>query len=411
MSRVRGVLAISHNYPRSAQEWGGIFVQEQVRDLRALGLDVRVCVGNPVWILKRQPLKALKVLFGSIAAALGLPMLRRRVPWRDLQGIPVLFFDYLSPPMADWGEKAARRYYQGLRRWLPLIRRELRVEVLHAYTSFLDGTAATELGRDAGLPIVIMEHTGPFTALTSTPEMRAQTQAAVNRASAVLTVSDYMGREMRRHLDIAAPHKLKTMSYGVDPAVFRPPAAPRAADGTIRALWVGGYQPVKQPGLLVRAFARARAADARLRLTLVGSGALEHDVRTEARALGLGDAVEFLASRSRPEIAALMQRHDFLVLSSETDTFAIVVIEALACGRPVLSTRCGGPEGTIRDPRYGELVDNSEAALAEGFLRMARRLPEFEPEALADYARREYSNTVVAERIRATYDGLSRSAA
>jgi glycosyltransferase involved in cell wall biosynthesis len=102
-------------------------------------------------------------------------------------------------------------------------------------------------------------------------------------------------------------------------------------------------------------------------------------------------------------VADYMWSHHFLVISSQSETFGLVSIEALACGRPVLSTRCGGPEEVIRGSEYGELVDNSVEDLAKGLVTMAARIAEFDPTLLHDYARRNYGLEVIAARLKETY--------
>ena len=76
----------------------------------------------------------------------------------------------------------------------------------------------------------------------------------------------------------------------------------------------------------------------------------------------------------------------FTVVSSTHETFSVIAAESLMCGRPVLSTRCGGPEEFIT-PEVGQLIDaGSVDALVDGLDWMLDHFNEFDPDSLHEYA-------------------------
>jgi glycosyltransferase involved in cell wall biosynthesis len=393
-------------YPRKSSDWGGVFVQEQVSALRALGVDVRVATGDAVRIW-RNPQRAPGLLLHFVREALGTKDQRVSPPWQIRGGVPVLYFPYLAPPGRWWGMLAARSYRASLLLWGRAIRREFRFQVVHAHTAFLDGSAALAMSRAYGVPVVLTEHTGPFSTLTKGRVMRKRTQDAINRADLVIAVSERLKADILREINVSKPGQIIVMGNGFDPAIFYPSPGPRVEDGTIRALWVGGFDPVKQPIMLIDAFARAARENERLRLTMAGHGSLASAVRDRVARLGLSGKVTLLSSRTRTEVADLMREHHFLVISSKIETFGLVAVEAMGCGRPVLTTKCGGPEETVKDESRGELVQDSLSALAGGFLRLAKRLAQFDSEALASYARAHYSLNTIAGQLQSQYAQLS----
>jgi glycosyltransferase involved in cell wall biosynthesis len=323
-----------------------------------------------------------------------------------MNAVPTLFFPYLAPPMRYWAPLAALSYRRGLARHLQWLRREFPADLVHSHTAFLDGNAGVHLARRFRIPLIITEHTGPFTALTETPSKRRQTERALNQADLVLAVSDFLRHQIMREVRIRDPRRIEVLGNGYSTEIFKVSSPPQDARDNIRALWLGGFLPVKQPFMLIDAFAQARQREPRLVLSMVGHGVLEEKVRTHAAARGLGDAVRFHPSASRNAVADHIRGHHFVVVSSETETFGLVVIEALGCGRPVLTTRCGGPEETIGDASRGIIVENSIEGLAEGFVRMASRLREFNPVALSRYARDNYSFDVIARRVKVIYERM-----
>jgi glycosyltransferase involved in cell wall biosynthesis len=233
--------------------------------------------------------------------------------------------------------------------------------------------------------------------------MRWQTRRAIERADLVLAVSPAQREDILREVPVRRPERIEIMPNGVRADLFHP-GGPRPRDGYVRVLWIGGLVPVKRLDLLLDAFAAAQRERAELRLTLVGEGSLARAVEERIDSLGLRGLARLEASRSRQGVADAMRAHDFLVVSSATESFSLVTIEALACGRPVLSTRCGGPESILVSPKLGELVEGTRDALAQGLLSMAARLGEFDDAAIAEHARREYGQEVLVKRTIAVYE-------
>ncbi|MFT4174564.1 MAG: TIGR03088 family PEP-CTERM/XrtA system glycosyltransferase [Rhodocyclaceae bacterium] len=146
---------------------------------------------------------------------------------------------------------------------------------------------------------------------------------------------------------------------GVNTARFAPQAA-RADDMpfTDPALFVfgtvGRMQAVKDHVGLVRAFAAVLHALPHARLVIVGDGALRADVEAAVRALGLGDAVWLPGERS--DVPALMRQMDCFVLPSLAEGISNTVLEAMACGLPVIATEVGGNPELVVDGHTGSLV-------------------------------------------------------
>lgn len=139
--------------------------------------------------------------------------------------------------------------------------------------------------------------------------------------------------------------------------------APRGA----RIVTVGSMKAQKNHPLLLRAFARMRRSDARL--MFVGTGAGEADLRTLVDELGLTSQVVFAGFH--PDPTPFYQTADLFVLSSNYEGFGNVIVEALACGTPVVSTDCpSGPAEILSSGAFGQLVPvGDERALTDAIAR------------------------------------------
>ncbi len=171
--------------------------------------------------------------------------------------------------------------------------------------------------------------------------------------------------------------RVAVVPCGVDTALFAPSdaAAARAALGFGSGpllLYVGRIAPIKGLHTLLDAIARLRAAGRPLDLLIVGGDTDERvdgheaDLRRRLETLGLGDTVRFVGAQPQERLRAYYVAADATVLPSYYESFGMVALEAMACGRPVIASRVGGLQTTVRDGNTGVLVpEHDAAALAE----------------------------------------------
>src|SRR5262245_22038436 len=121
-------------------------------------------------------------------------------------------------------------------------------------------------------------------------------------------------------------------------------------------------------------------------------------MRQLASDLGLADRVNFAGKKPLNELVQLMQESALLVLPSRKESLGVVLVEALACGTPVVATRCGGPEDIVTS-RAGVLVrpDDPEA-LAAGIELVIDRREAYNPVSLREYAFEKFSWTTIAKQ-------------
>ncbi|MBK9732499.1 MAG: glycosyltransferase family 4 protein [Chitinophagaceae bacterium] len=110
---------------------------------------------------------------------------------------------------------------------------------------------------------------------------------------------------------------------------------------------------------------------------------------------------------SNDEVYALLADCAFLVVNSISETFSMAAAEALACGKPVITTRCGGPEEFI-DEQTGVLIDvDAPDQLSAALISMYEKYNEFRPEKLKQYATDHFSAQIVGKKFMDIYDQLA----
>jgi glycosyltransferase involved in cell wall biosynthesis len=395
------VLVLSHLFPAPDNAALGCFVHEQVRALReGEGIDARVVCGRPLPLNRSHPVR----LWRNYRAYRGRFTC---LGWEVYQGVPLLNVPYLVEGVLRpfWLHGAS--YRGAVRRAVPFLRATFPFDLVHAHTAYLDGGAARALGRRLGVPYVVTEHTNPFHRLTDNPVVRGQALRALGGAVAVWCVSAALTAEVRRHLPEAWRARVRTLANGVDLSAFRPPPHWEPDPSAPRLVSVTALEPYKNPLLLLRAFRRLHAAVPGASLTVVGAGPLEPEARAYLAAHGLGGRVALPGRLPRPEVARLLREAcDLFVLSSDSETFGVALVEALACGKPAVATDCGGPRDVLTGPGLGLLCPpGDEAALAGALLRAVRGLGAFDPAAIRRHAER-FRLTALAARLAGEYRGL-----
>jgi glycosyltransferase involved in cell wall biosynthesis len=249
----------------------------------------------------------------------------------------------------------------------------LDLDVFHAHHPFLLGVSARRLARAAGRPLVFTYHTLYDRYAHYVPLPRAMVARRAIRWSAsfadtadlVLAPSDFVARRLRSQ-GVLRP--IEVLPTGVDLDRFRPgdrAAARRAlglpaADRTL--LYVGRLDREKNLGFLLDAIARVTVP--RTRLFLVGRGTLAASLRRTVADRGLGDRVEFRGGVTPDRLVPYYQAADLFVFASTTETQGLAVLEAMACGLPVVAVRASGVEEVVAEGVSGLLAPEDSSAFA-----------------------------------------------
>jgi glycosyltransferase involved in cell wall biosynthesis len=212
------------------------------------------------------------------------------------------------------------------------------------------------------------------------PKLQAQERQVIEAASLVLALSPNTARRLKEIAPNAAD-KIRTLLCPVDTDSFRPAndgaqAAANPIGSPYLLLTARIRDPRKNAHMLLRAFAGVRAAYPDLKLVFIGDAPFDSHLAVRDE-LGLGDSVIFLPPKSHSEIIRYYQAAELFTLSSTQEGLAISMLEALACGLPVIATRCGGPEGILQDSPTGRLVPNNDPhAFADAILETLADKPK-----------------------------------
>ncbi len=210
------------------------------------------------------------------------------------------------------------------------------------------------------------------------PFLAWQERFVLRRASRILSLSPYTRRRILEIVPDVAD-KLDVAMMPVDTERLSPlPPGMRRGDPPYLLHASRINDPRKNVPMLLEAFARIVGRYPDMKLVLVGD-APQPDLLARCEDLGLQDAVIFKGEVSSEELVDLYRRAELFLLSSTQEGLGIVIVEAMACGTPVVATDCGGPEGVVIEGETGRIVPNKDPeAFAQAVLDLLGR-----PEQLA----------------------------
>jgi glycosyltransferase involved in cell wall biosynthesis len=189
-----------------------------------------------------------------------------------------------------------------------------------------------------------------------------------------------------------------------------PPPAERGDTGTLRLIFVGRLAWQKGLDRLLQALSVAASATGRqFELQIVGDGPDRQALETLATRLGLAGKVIMLGEKRQGEVQELLRQSDVFVLPSRYEGLSNAGLEAMACGLPLLLTRCGGLDSYLDQDSGWIIPTDDDTALAEALrdiLTTPRQALQEMGLKAREIARRNFAMSEVAERYLALFDTL-----
>jgi len=386
------VLFLSKNFPNKVFDVLGLWVENLVRH------SVSFC--EPKVISPVQYCPPLPGLPDYYARLRSIP---RHCSW---DGVEVFYPRYLVGPGYSLRSIEWATYYLAARRQADQLRHEFPFDLIHAHFTYPDGCAAVRLGRRFQVPVIITEHVpwGPW--MDSSTIVLRQAIRAVRECTLLVAVSTSVRDSILGV--VGAPEKMRVIPNAVDGTIFTlSTKGQRPKDNQI--IFVGAIRPVKGVDILLRATRLLVESGRDIHLLLVGESFFKNyqreyeRIRRMVQELNLEGRVQFVGKRRPVELVRYVQESAALVLPSRAESFGMVLVEALACGTPIVATRCGGPEDIVNG-QVGVLVPpENPQALAAGIAHVLDKRNSYNPEVLRSYALQHFGLDSVGSRLKTLY--------
>jgi len=355
------VLTFSTLYPNAASPGHGVFVENRVRHLVAGGrVNTRVVAPVP-WFPFQNP------RFGPYAAF-------ARAPAEEVRhGISVVHPRYLVIPKIGTNVAPFLLFRGAWRTVQRILASGYTFDLIDAHYFYPDGVAAVMLAQRLGKPVTITARGTDLNVLPEFPLPRRIIQWAAHRADGLITVCEALKRVL---VDLGVPAgRVRVLRNGVDLEMFRPVDRKAARDRLGLAgptlLSVGNLIPLKGHDLVISALADLPDVD----LIIAGSGPEEAALRTLSERLGVAQRVRFLGRVGHESMAEIYGAADALVLASSREGWANVLLEAMACGTPVVASDVSGTPEVVCGPEAGLLMRERSVAGATEAIRALLAAP------------------------------------
>jgi teichuronic acid biosynthesis glycosyltransferase TuaC len=358
------ILLFSSLYPSVVRPIHGIFVETRLRELLKTG-EVQARVVAPVpWFPFSQP------RFGEYARFAATPLQELR------NGIEVHHPRYLLFPKVGMNVAPHAMALGALPTLRRLQREGFDFDLIDAHYYYPDGVAAGLLSRWLGKPFVVTARGTDLNLIPQHARPRRLILQTAAHASASIGVCRALMDTLRELGADAA--KLHTLRNGVDLQRFVPESrsAARARLGLTQPgpylLSVGHLIERKGHHIAIEALTLLPGA----RLLVAGSGPEQGALRALAIRLGVNERVQFAGVVPQDELKWWYSAADALVLCSSREGWANVLLEAMACGTPVIATDIWGTPEVVSTPAAGVLMAQRDAAsLAQAWQRLSAAPP------------------------------------
>ena len=378
---------MTSSYPTKHSMVSGIFVQNQV-DVLSRAYDVAVLFPRlPSW---RKLIKGKDRPKSQVEHRAGIKI------YREEMLLPPKLFRLRT---SFYNRLARRGFEKVLMAWG-------KPDIIHAHAVLPGGWVAVNLGRKYGIPVVLTEHSGPFSVHLQSKYQQCLVRETLTQVNRIIAVSPALARQIQTFHN---PVQIEVVGNVIKTDFFVP-----LRDATIdsphprtRFLSVAILKKEKGLRYLVEAIhLLAQQGLTSFELLIGGDGPSRPVLEQMVRKLGLSNWCSFLGLLTQAEVKYWMQQCDVFVLPSLGETFGVVLGEAMACGKPVITTRCGGSE-FVMTKETGMLVDvENPVALANAMDEFISRRVTFNPNVIRQSVSERFGEEIFLRNISSIYEQI-----
>lgn len=372
------VLILATWYPDGLNPVSGIFVKEQVKALVDVGVNPIVYYPYDKSVEKGKYVKVIED---------GVITYRANTDYLKITKISRLY-------SIIKGAKILKK-----------IVKENDIDLIHSHVCYTGGFIAWLYNKFYKVPYIITEHSSKVKEFANKIYNRPLFDLSYKNAQCVVTVSSYLAKELT---NLNFKFKSKIIGNVVDTSIYKLNLSHNSDSKEFNLLFVGLMVPSEVKGLqyFIPALASFIKNNSQYKINfhLVGDGPKREKYENMCKELNIEDNCKFYGRINKELIPEFIEKSDFLVLPSLKETFGSVLIEAMAGGKPVLTTKCGGPNEFVENS-VGVLVEpKSIEALEDGLKTIIQRYEEFHPNYIREYADNNFSYKAIGGKLEELYE-------
>ena len=286
------------------------------------------------------------------------------------------------------------------------IRKEIlskkKIDIIHSHLSYPAGFLGTIIQKREEIPCILTEHTWIKKYFRSTIH-KLSVLYTLKHCSCLVAVSRALGDDINRY----SKRQVHVVPNVIDMKKFSLPD-PGKLENKLNIGILGGMGNYRKGvDILIKAVSLLKDMD--LTVHIGGDGKYLSTFKDLAKELDAAGKCLFYGEIKPESINDFYSKLDFYVLPSRDETFGVVVVEAMACGLPVIATRCGGPEEIITKETGVLIEKENPEELAKAIRSVAGNLGSYNREAIRNYVLGKYSQDRFAASLSEVYQELLRN--
>ena len=340
------VLEISHMYPSTFNEIGGIFVHEQVKALVAKGIEVQVISPVP-WT--PFPINCFSSKWKKYST----------IPEREIQeGINVWHPRCVTFPRAWFFASSGQRMYEGIKDVVSKIYKEFQFDLIHAHVALPDGFAGMKIAQKYKKPLIVTIHGQDFQqTLFKNKKCKKNIEKVINFSARTIVVSKKLKKIGEKYLQVNND-KIIVVPNGINTNDIHTKTNKNFQEYKGKKIILSVSHLIKTKGidLNLKAISKLKQKYPYIIYLIIGEGEEKKKLKKLVSELNLQDRVIFIGEVSHYKVMEYMAVCDIFSLPSWNEGFGVVYIEAMAQGKPVIGCQEEGIEDFVEDGKTGLLV-------------------------------------------------------
>jgi len=284
-------------------------------------------------------------------------------------------------------------------------------DIIHAHNCLYAGVAALKIKKTHKIPYVITEHSTAYARGLISNHQAKLSREVLKNADIKTVVSSKLGSLLENLFGAdACPNypifNILDNRFAKEENILK---GVKNHNDVFTFLNIAGLDPKKNHSILLDAFAWKFKGNSNVQLKIGGDGPLRKQLENKTKDLEIKGQVVFRGFLSRKKVLLEMQNCNVFVLSSIFETFGVVLIEALACGKPVIATKCGGPEDIVNS-NNGYLVPKKNVkALGKAMEDIYLNINKFDPFHIRKDCLLRFGEDAFVARLKSVYTNLLRN--
>ncbi|MEO8663940.1 MAG: glycosyltransferase [Ignavibacteria bacterium] len=279
------------------------------------------------------------------------------------------------------------------------------IDLIHAHVSYPAGFAAMKLKERYGVPYIITEHMGPFPFqhFIKKGKLSEKISLPVKNSDRMIAVSSSLADKIKEYTGKSSV----VIPNVVNENEFLPLPEGKLNNDKITFLTVCSLIESKGINELLHAAKNACGINERIEFIIAGNGVMKKDILSFITAHDLSDRIFLETDLDRKKVTEHFRNCDAYVLPSHHESFGVSYIEAMACGKPVIATDCGGPADFINSDNGLLVPVNDIEEISNAILYMAEHLGKYDRKVINKYFMENFSRKVVSEKIFSVYEEVT----